>query len=212
MVEKEILFINNNGLILEAEYYESKSSQKNPVVLICHPHPQYGGNMHNNVVSGVFNKLVKNTVPCLRFNFRGVGRSTGKFSDGTGELHDVKACIDFLIKDKNCERLIICGYSYGAAIGCSIINYSDKIIGYIAISFPFDFIGSKFRDLSQSRKPKLFIQGNQDTIAFYKKFEENYSFYHDPKRKKIIYGADHFYWNYEDQVADEVLKFYNDFI
>jgi len=163
-------------------------------------------------VSGVYNKLTKSTVPCLRFNFRGVGRSTGKHSGGIGELSDVKACIDFLIKDRTYERLIICGYSYGAAIGCSVINYSDKIIGYIAISFPFDFIGSKYRDLSQSNKPKLFIQGNQDTIAFYEKFEENYSFYHDPKRKKIIQGADHFYWNYEDQVADEVLKFYNDFI
>jgi alpha/beta superfamily hydrolase len=136
MVGKEFLSIRNNEIELEAEYFQSKKDKNSPVVLICHPHPQYGGNMFNNVVSGVYAKLIKHEVSCLRFNFRGVGRSTGIYSNGMGELSDVKACIDFLIMDKNFERLVICGYSYGAAIGCSAINHSDKIIGYIAISFP----------------------------------------------------------------------------
>ncbi len=212
MVEKEIIFIRNNEIELEAEYFQSKSNLNSPVVLICHPHPQYGGNMHNNVVSGVYNKLIKNAVPCLRFNFRGVGKSTGNHSGGIGELSDVKACIDFLINEKNHKSLIICGYSYGAAIGCSAVNHTDKIIGYMAISFPFDFVGTKYRNLSQSKKPKLFIQGNKDTVASYEKFEENYNFYNIPKRKEIINGADHFYWNYEEQVADEVFNFYNEFV
>jgi len=211
MVGKEILFIRNNDIELEAEYFQSNRDLKSPVVLICHPHPQYGGNMHNNVVSGVYNKLIKNGVPCLRFNFRGVGKSTGTHSGGIGELSDVKVCIDYLIDEKNHERIIICGYSYGAAIGCSVINHTDNIIGYIAISFPFDFIGSKYRDLSQSNKPKLFIQGNQDTIASYERFEENYNFYNDPKKKEIINGADHFYWNFEEHVAEKVFEFYSDF-
>ena len=207
MVRKELLFIRNDELELEAEYFESKSNRQNLTVLICHPHPQYGGNMHNNVVSGVFNKLMKIDISCLRFNFRGVGRSTGNHSNGTGELSDVQKSIDFLINEKNCERIIICGYSYGAAIGCSAINYSEKIIGYISISFPWDFMGSKYKKLSQSNKPKLFIQGNQDTVAIYERFEENYNYYLDPKESKIIEGADHFYIGYEEQIADEVLKF-----
>ena len=165
--------------------------------------------MSNNVVSAIFNILIKNDIPCLRFNFRAVGRSTGKHSNGRGELSDVKACIDFLIDEKKHERLIICGYSYGAAIGCSAINHTDMVISYIAISFPFDFVGSKYRDLSQSNKPKLFIQGNSDTVASYEKFEENYNFYNDPKKKEIINGADHFYWSYEEKVANEVLSYYN---
>ena len=207
MVRKELLFIRNDELELEAEYFESKSNRQNLTVLICHPHPQYGGNMHNNVVSGVLNKLMKIDISCLRFNFRGVGRSTGNHSNGTGELSDVQKSIDFLINEKNCERIIICGYSYGAAIGCSAINYSEKIIGYISISFPWDFMGSKYKKLSQSNKPKLFIQGNQDTVAIYERFEENYNYYLDPKESKIIEGADHFYIGYEEQIADEVLKF-----
>ncbi|MFW9970441.1 MAG: alpha/beta hydrolase, partial [Candidatus Odinarchaeota archaeon] len=90
MVEKEKLFIKNGDLKLEAEFFRSKNHLINPVVLICHPHPQYGGDMYNNVVSGVFNKLIENDISCLRFNFRGVGKSTGIHSDGTGELNDVK--------------------------------------------------------------------------------------------------------------------------
>ena len=212
MVEKEILFIKNNELKLEAEYYQSKTNKKIPVVLICHPHPQYGGNMYNNVVSGVFNKLVSNDISCLRFNFRGVGKSNGTDSDGTGELADVKACIDFLINEKNHEKLIICGYSYGAAIGCSAINYSDKVISYISLSFPWDFLDSKYKKFSQTDKPKLFIQGNHDSIARYESFEENFDYYKKPKIRKIIDGADHFYWGFEEQIANEILKFYDSLI
>jgi alpha/beta superfamily hydrolase len=212
MVETEKLFIINDEIKLEAEYFLSQSNIKNPAVLICHPHPQYGGNMYNNVVSGVLNKLIENDISCLRFNFRGVGRSTGFHSEGPEELTDVKASIDLLINEKNHEKIIICGYSYGAAIGCSAISYSDKVISYISISFPWDFVDSKFRILSQSDKPKLFIQGDQDTIARYESFEENFRSYKNPKIKKIIKGADHFYWGFEDQIANEVLSFYNSVI
>jgi len=201
------IFITNNDIKLEAELFQSKLGTENVFVLICHPHPQYGGNMFNNVVSGVFNKLVRNNISCLRFNFRGVGRSTGSHSDGTGELGDVHACIDFLINEKKYEKIFLCGYSYGAAIGCSAVEYSDKIAGYISVSFPWDFMGSKFKELSQSSKPKLFIQGDRDTVAHYGTFQENFDFYLEPKQKKIIEGADHFYGNYEEQVANAVLEF-----
>jgi alpha/beta superfamily hydrolase len=203
----ERIFITNNDIKLEAELFLSKSKTINVLVLICHPHPQYGGNMYNNIVSGVFNKLIGNDISCLRFNFRGVGSSTGSHSNGTGELTDVHACIDFLLNERKCETILLCGYSYGAAIGCSAVGYSDKILGYISISFPWGFLGSKYKELSQSSKPKLFIQGDKDTVAHYGNFQENFDYYLDPKKKKIIKGADHFYGNYEEQVANAVLEF-----
>lgn len=209
MVATEKLFIPNSEIKLEAEFFQSKSGKLKPIVLICHPHPQFGGNMYNNVVSGVFNKLIENDLSCLRFNFRGVGGSTGSHSDGTGELSDVHACVDYLIK-KSFERIIICGYSYGAAIGCSAVNYSEKIIGFISISFPWGFMGI-YKKKSQTSKPKLFIQGNRDDVAQFDHFQENYEFYLDPKKRKIIDGADHFYWGYEEQVVEEVLNFLSDF-
>ena len=201
------IFISNNDVTLEAELFQSKLSTEDVLVLICHPHPQYGGNMFNNVVTGVFNKLVKNKISCMRFNFRGVGRSTGSHSNGTGELSDVHACIDFVINERKFEKIFLCGYSYGAAIGCSAVGYSDKIVGYISISFPWDFMGSKYKELSQSSKSKLFIQGDKDTVAHYGNFQKNFDYYLDPKKKKIVEGADHFYGNYEEQVADIVLEF-----
>jgi alpha/beta superfamily hydrolase len=62
--------------------------------------------------------------------------------------------------------------------------------------------------MSQSNKPKLFIQGNKDTIANFANFDEHFDYYYEPKTYKIIDGADHFYWGYEDEVVSEILKFY----
>jgi len=160
----------------------------------------------------VFYKLIKYDISCLRFNFRAVGRSTGTHTSGRGELSDVKACVDFLINEKKIEKIFICGYSYGAAIGCSVVNHSDKIIGFAAISFPWDFMGVKYKNLSQTDKPKLFLQGDKDEIARYDSFEAHYETYSNPKEYSIIKGADHFYGGYEDEVATEVISFYKSII
>jgi len=168
--------------------------------------------MYNNVVSSVFNSFVKKEISCMRFNFRGVGKSTGNPTIGKGELSDVKACIDYLLQSLHFERVFICGYSYGAAIGCSAISYSEKIIGYCAISFPWDFMGLKYKELSQSKKPKLFIQGNRDNLAIYENFENHYNFYLEPKQYRIINGADHFYIGFTQEVAEEAYNYYRSII
>ena len=165
--------------------------------------------MHNNVVNAIFNNLIDNKISCLRFNFRAVGMSTGSHSSGEGELSDVKVCIDFLINKEKAEKIIVCGYSYGAAIGCSTINYLNEVIGYIAISFPWDMIREKYKKLSQSEKPKMFIQGDKDNIAIYNRFLAHFNYYLEPKKYKILKGADHFYIGFETQVSLAVLEFYN---
>jgi len=208
MVDIEKIFIPNDENKLEAELFQSKSAKQDPVTLICHPHPQYGGNMYNNVVSGVFNVLIANDYSCLRFNFRGVGNSTGSHSNGSGELSDVHACINFLVQ-KGFERIFICGYSYGAAIGCSAVNYTEKIIGFVSIAFPWGIMRI-YKERSQTSKPKLFIQGNRDQVAHFDQFQENYESYSDPK-SSLILDTDHFYWGCEEQVAKEVLKFLSKF-
>ena len=212
MVEIEKIYIKNKDIKLEAEYFQSENSTFQPIVIICHPHPQFGGDMYNNVVSAVFNLLKENLISSLRFNFRGVGGSSGSHTSGKGELSDVKACIDFLINQNNFEKILICGYSYGAAIGCSAVNYLDNVIGYCAISFPWDFMGNKYKQLTQTEKPKLFIQGDRDNIADYSKFKHHFDFYLDPKKYVIIEGADHFYWGYEKQAANFMLDFYKSIV
>jgi len=207
MVNTENFFIENEDVNLEAEYFKSNSTPASGI-LICHPHPQMGGNMWNNVVTGILNSLIQNDITCLRFNFRGSGRSTGDHGDGEEERTDVKACINFLLNEKNIEELLICGYSYGAAVGCSTVNYSDKIIGYVSISFPWAFMGSFFKEKSQSSKPKLFIQGDRDNLANHRRFEKHYKFFNEPKEFEIIKGADHFWGGYESRLAELTLGFY----
>jgi alpha/beta superfamily hydrolase len=207
-MEIKKIFIKNKEIYLEAEVFKPHFDDHKAVLLIVHPHPNYGGDMYNNVVSTIFNKFIANGISTLRFNFRGVGLSTGSHSDGNGEISDVKACIDFLLLECEYNEVLICGYSYGAAIGSSAINYSENVVGYCAISFPWDFMGLKYKELSQTKKPKLFIQGDYDNIAIYDNFDAHFKFYLDPKKSKVINGADHFYWGFENLVADEVYDFF----
>jgi hypothetical protein len=208
MSEVKKIFITNENVKLEAEYFEN-INDKECGILFTHPHPEFGGNMHNNVVSGIFNALIANDISCLRFNFIGVGKSKNISSAKMNPISQVELCIDYLLNRDKIKKILICGYSYGAAVGCSAINYNDDIIGYIAISFPWDFMGKNFKKLSQSDKTKLFIQGDRDDIAVYNNFKNHYSFYHDPKTFEIIKGADHFYWGYENKLATLVISFYN---
>ena len=207
MVDINRFFITNEDIKLEAEYFQSHSDARSAIIL-CHPHPRFGGNMHNNVISSLFQAFISNKFSTLRFNFRAVGRSTGQHSNGRGELSDVKACIDYLLNDKGIEKIFISGYSFGAGIGCSAINYSPKIMGYAAISLPWDLLGIKYKKLTQTNKPKLFIQGDRDEVASFSKFREHYDFYQEPKTYEIIEGADHFYWGYDKRVANIVLRFF----
>ncbi len=205
MERVEKIFISGGNVQLEAEICDFKNQTNG--ILLCHPHPQFGGNMHNNVTSGLFNSLSENNVSCMRFNFRGVGSSTGNHTHGSGEIEDVKSCVDFLINDLDKGRVLICGYSYGAAIGSSVVNYSEKIVGFIAISFPFEFMGPKYVKSSNSTKFKLFIQGDRDSIAPFKDFKGFYEKFLEPKEFVLISGADHFYWGYERQISSEVIKY-----
>ncbi|MFX1275236.1 MAG: alpha/beta hydrolase [Promethearchaeota archaeon] len=207
MVKIENYIITNYDIELESEFYES-TSEKDSAIILCHPDPRMGGNFYNNVISGIFEKSINQDISCLRFNFRGVGRSTGNLSNGSGEHSDVKACIDYLIEKLGVDKIFLCGYSFGAAIGCSTINYSDKIIGFAAISLPFDLYNRKYEDLSQTEKPKLFIQGDRDSFIPLSNFEKHYASYQDPKSFKVIDGADHLYWSYEGLIANEVINFF----
>jgi hypothetical protein len=208
MKNTESLFIENQQMKLEAELYES-DADKSTIVLMTHPHPGYGGTMHNNVVSELFETFIKNDISCLRFNFIGVGSSQSKTSGEVDPISQVKQCIDYISSQTSFSQILLCGYSYGAAMSCSAVNYSENIVGFVAISFPWDFMGSKYKELSQTSKPKLFIQGDRDNIAPYGNFMDHYESYEEPKGYKIISGANHFYRGYENQISREVLRFYD---
>jgi uncharacterized protein len=95
---------------------EIGTDPRGPGLLLCHPHPQYGGSMHDSVLEAVAGALAPRTRACLYFNFRGVGASTGGFDGGRGEVADVEAAAHFLGAECGTSRLWLCGYSFGSAM------------------------------------------------------------------------------------------------
>ena len=101
---------------LEGKWFCPEGDGPFPVVVICHPHPLYGGNLRNNVVRAVYRELARLSVAVLRFNFRGVGTSGGSHSGGVSEVKDVQAAIKFALSrpEVDPEKLGLAGYSFGA--------------------------------------------------------------------------------------------------
>jgi len=206
MLQEIKIPILNKNIKLEAEVFYPDNDKKNICVLLAHPHSLYGGNMSNNVISSLFSTLSNENIPTLRFNFRGVGKSTGSYGHDIGEQEDVRTCIEFLIDKEKFEKIVIIGYSYGAAVGCSQVNTFKNIMGYVAIAFPFDLF-IKLKNLAQTSKPKLFIQGDLDNIANFRNFLKHFEDMKPPKEYKIVNNTDHFFLGFENQVSKYALDF-----
>jgi len=167
-------------------------------VVISHPHPLYGGNMHNNVVRAVARAYQVEGYTTLRFNFRGVERSEGSYDNGIGEQHDVAAalgCLDSLGK----KEIDLAGYSFGAWVNARGLDRFHLARRLVMVSPPVSFIDFSF--LRHSSKIRLVICGTRDEIAEYKKVEEMLPQWNDQAMFQIIEGADHFYSGYEDELV-----------
>ena len=101
-----------------------------PGVVVCHPHSLYGGSMSNNVVLALCRALTENSIVALRFNFRGVGRSTGSFADGLGEQEDVEAAITYVstLAQVSSDQIGLAGYSFGAAVSLPVALREDRAL------------------------------------------------------------------------------------
>ena len=133
------------------------------VALVCHPHPLGGGTMHNKVVYRAAAGLAEAGLVTLRFNFRGVGASTGAHDDGLGEKQDVKDALRFLIEDYPNQPITFAGFSFGSRFGIEAIMDDDRITRLISIGTPVDKYDFSF--LKNNRKPILFVHGDQDEFG-----------------------------------------------
>ena len=123
-----------DGLELEAELHPPADPEPRAGAVICHPHPLYGGSMHNNVVHRLITDLPPRGVAALRFNFRGTGRSEGRHGGGTDERHDVVAAVDALAARYPAAPIIVAGYSFGADVSLAVDD--DRVAGWLAVSPP----------------------------------------------------------------------------
>ncbi|WCR53213.1 MAG: hypothetical protein PG981_000235 [Wolbachia endosymbiont of Ctenocephalides orientis wCori] len=157
------VFLNNTTEKIEGEYHQSKDTDA-PVVLILHHHPQYGGNMDSKMIHSVYMSFIDNNFSVLKINFRGVGKSTGTFDKGIGELTDAAVAIDWL-QERNQSNvpIWIVGFSFGAWVAMQLTMRRPEIVGFIALSLPATKYDFSF--LSPCPVPGLIIQSSNDTIS-----------------------------------------------
>ncbi len=179
-----------------------------PAVIVCHPHPLYGGSMDNNVVDNVCEALTQASLVSFKFNFRGVGRSQGQFSHGIGEQDDVNAAISFVttVREVDSNRLGLVGYSAGAGFALPLAFKDSRIKSLAGISPPLSMFN--FDLLKSCLKPKLVVSGSRDDFIPAGQFLEFCVSLPEPKECHTIEGADHFWWGYESILAAKVTAFF----
>jgi len=191
-MKEEKVFIPSTGIQLEGLLSIQGASPFRGGVILCHPHPQYGGDMDHPVIKTVAEAASQEGFSTIRFNFRGVGESGGSYGEGLGEKEDVKAAANYLYSrlKNNHSPLILVGYSFGAWAGFPIAIEDERFEEMVGVAPPLEIYNFEF--LKGCRKKKLFIAGNRDFFCPLSILEEWYQGLEEPKSLTIIPGADHF--------------------
>ncbi|MBV9231993.1 MAG: alpha/beta hydrolase [Chloroflexi bacterium] len=184
---------------------EEEGSQPRYAGLVCHPHPLYGGTMHNKVVFKAAQSLQALNIPTLRFNFRGIGHSTGTYDEGRGEMDDVRYALEFLSRRYSGIPVILGGFSFGAYVGLSVAATDDRAQAMIGLGTPARMFGGQ--TLQNCHKPKLFIHGAQDEVAPYDLAVKWFEQVPAPKSMIAVEGADHFFQGHLEEVQASITTF-----
>jgi alpha/beta superfamily hydrolase len=208
MVSKQVLHINiptAQGHLEGILKPEEEGSQPCYVGITCHPHPLYGGTMHNKVVFRVAQTLQSLNIPALRFNFRGTGHSTGTYDEGRGEMDDVRYALDFLSRRYPGIPAIIAGFSFGSYVGMRVAAVDDRAQAMIGLGVPARLFGND--TLQGCHKPKLLIHGTNDEVAPYDLAVQWFEQVPAPKSMVAVEGADHFFQEQLDEVQTIIVDF-----
>jgi alpha/beta superfamily hydrolase len=173
--------------------------------IVCHPHPLFGGTMHNKVVYRIARSFQDLGFAVLRFNFRGVGLSQGTHDEGRGEEDDLLAAMTFMERKFPGAKLWLAGFSFGSAVMMRVGCKDDRPVGLVAAGFPVSKY--EFQDLAVCRKPKLFVQGSLDEFGPVDQLRKLVSGLPEPKQLMIIEGADHFFEGHLAELAEAVSRF-----
>jgi uncharacterized protein len=174
-----------------------------PAVVVCHPHPLYGGSMDNNVVVAVCEALSAAGIEALRFNFRGVGRSGGHYGEGVTEQTDVRGALDYLagLESIDAARLGLCGYSFGAMVTAPVALNDTHVRALALVSPAMD--GAALRKLAGFERPLVVLGGALDDLLTPELLTEDLA-----APPVIIPGADHFWWDHEAALTAALTDFF----
>jgi uncharacterized protein len=191
-----------DGAVLEAEWTDAATTRRGTVVL-CHPHPQFGGTMRSIVVSALFGALPDLGYACLRFNFRGVERSTGEHGAGETEPADVAAALDAAGAAAVGGVLALVGWSFGADMTLSVAD--ARISGWVAIAPPLRF-GGRFDAVADDPRPKHFVLAQHDEFRPPADVQQAVASWRNTTID-VVAGASHFFVGRTDRVVAATAEF-----
>jgi uncharacterized protein len=189
---------------LEALLEEPDDCEPRMAAVVCHPHPLYGGTMHNKVVYRIARGLRRAGIVVLRFNFRGVGRSEGAHAHMLGEIEDARAALDYLRGRYPALPYAMAGFSFGSRaimmLGCELGTAEFLMAaGFSTRMGPWDF-------LAQCAIPKIFLHSTHDEFGPRSDYERMYAVVGEPKRLVWIEAADHFFAGALDELEEHVFE------
>ena len=172
-----------------------------PAAVVCHPHPMYGGSMHNNVVEAILAAMWKAGYATLRFNFRGVGASEGEHDGGPGEVDDALAAMSYILKQPGVrkEGAAMTGYSFGAMVALSAGYERAEIARIVAVALPLAMAEARVPD--GASKPVLLVSGDRDSYSPVAGLQAVASRIGGSARLEIISGTDHFFGGREADLS-----------
>ena len=171
-------------------------------VVLAHPHPEHGGTMRSRVVHEAAKGLVRAGGAVLRFNFRGVGLSAGRFTGGAGEVKDFLAAIDALTRRYPTLPIWAAGYSFGAWVAMATGAADPRVVALIGIAVPFGH--HDLSGVANSAKAKFLVHGDRDELCPLKVAQQHYGAMAEPRELVIVDGGDHAFDGRAGDVGDAV--------
>lgn len=173
--------------------------------IVCHPHPLFGGTMHNKVVFRIARAFEDAGFAVLRFNFRGTGRSQGEHDSGRGEQDDLRAAIKFVEEKYPNAEIWLAGFSFGSAVMLRAVSRDDRVRAFVAVGVPVSKYD--FTEIGRCNKPKLFVQGSLDEFGSVEDLARLFDALDEPKQLKIIDCADHFFEGHLAELSQAISNF-----
>ncbi len=179
-----------------------------PAVVVCHPHPLYGGNMHDNVITTIVRALLNKGIACFRFNFRGVGGSQGSYGGGFREQDDAAHAVDFVTKMGKIDpdKIGLAGYSFGGGVAFNVALKDDRVKALALVSPVIPDSG--WKKLGAYARPKLLVLGDSDEYFPLAKYEPKIKSALQPGEYEIFPHTSHFWAGNEDEMAERAAGFF----
>jgi hypothetical protein len=173
-------------------------------VVVCHPHPLHGGTLHNKVAFRLARAARRAGAAVLRFNFRGVGQSSGSFDEGEGEQDDLRAALSYMNERYPGLPLSAAGFSFGARVGLRVACADSRVERIVAAGTPV--ARGDWSYLKQCGCVKHFLHGTNDEHGPRGVMEEVFASAAEPKQITWIEAADHFFSDNLDGLEESALE------